>query len=159
MIEQFRVLKQSEINQLVDAIPLITILVAGADGNIEIKETDWAKKITSIRSYASDLLLRDYYKSVDEVFDTRMSEYIKEFSDDVHERTKEIAVRLNKLNDILPKIDQTYAAYLYKSYMSFAERVAKSAGGFLSFFSISAEEKKLIKLSMLNPIEMPKEEA
>ena len=159
MIEQFKKLEQSEINHLLDAIPLITILVAGADGHIEIKETDWAKKIASIRSYASDLLLRDYYKSVDEVFDTRMSEYIQVLSNDVHERTKEIADRLTKLNDILPKIDQTYAAYLYKSFVSFAEHIAKAAGGFLSFFSISAEEKKLIKLGMLNPIEMPEEEA
>ncbi len=158
MIEQFKKLEQSEINQLIDAIPLITILVAGADGNIEIKETDWAKKIASIRSYASDLLLRDYYKGVDAVFDTRLNELRQELPDDVQERTQEIASRLTKLNDILPKIDQMFAAYLYKSFISFAERVAKSAGGFMSFFSISAEEKKLIKLGMLDPVKMPDEE-
>ena len=158
MIEEFKTLEQSEINELLDAIPRITILIAGADGKIDTKEKDWAKKITGIRSYASDKILRPYYASVGEHFEERLNKMIDESPDDTAQRTEQLSAELAGLNKILAKLDQSYAAYLYESFTSFAKHVAKAAGGFLSFMTISAEEKRLIGLNMIDPIAMPSEE-
>ena len=158
MVEQFKSLKQSEINELLDVIPRITVLIAGADGRIDPKETEWAKKIAEIRAYASDKILREYYTNVGELFDARLKELIRELPDDTKIRTEVLSQHLAKINPILAKLDQDYAAYLYESYVSFATHVAKAAGGFLSFMTISTEEKKLIGLKMIRPIEHPEEE-
>ena len=159
MVEQFRVLQQSEINELLDAIPRITVLIAGADGKIDPKETEWAKKIAEIRAYASDKILRDYYTNVGEHFDERLNELIRELPDDTKIRTEVLSQHLAKINPILAKLDQDFAAHLYESFISFARHVAKAAGGFLSFMTISSDEKKLIGLKMIKPIEHPEEEA
>lgn len=158
MIEQLKTLEQSEVNELLDAIPRITVLIAGADEKIDTKETEWAKKIANIRSYASETLLRDYYNSVGAHFEERVSALIKELPDDTEVRTEVLSQHLAKLNPILTKLDNTFAAYLYDSFLSFAKHVAKAAGGFLSFMTISAEEKKLIGLEMIDPVAHPGEE-
>ena len=51
MLEHFSNLNEDETKQLLDALPLITVLIAGADGNFEKDEMDWAEKVTHIRSY------------------------------------------------------------------------------------------------------------
>ena len=45
MTEYFKVLSDSEFEQLKDAIALITVYIAGADGKISDTETQWAEKV------------------------------------------------------------------------------------------------------------------
>ena len=57
---------------MVDAVPLVTILIAGADGRIDTQELEWSKKLTEIRSYAhDDPNIDEYYTLVGEHFDAR----------------------------------------------------------------------------------------
>ena len=63
-----------------------------------------------------------------------------------------ISDKLAKLNKILASLDNATAYALYKSFITFAEHIAKASGGFLRFGSISSQEKKWISLPMLNPI-------
>ena len=93
--------------------------------------------------------LRDYYKSVGEHFDQRLQELIDSLPNDVKERSQLISQSLEKMNPILKKLDEDLALHLYRDYLSFAKHVARASGGFLTFGSISSEEKKLIKLSMI----------
>jgi tellurite resistance protein len=51
MSEYFKPLSENEKSELSDALALITVLIAGADGNFEKEELEWAEKVTHIRSY------------------------------------------------------------------------------------------------------------
>ena len=158
MTEHFKVLNDEEYKSLTDAISLITLLIAGADGDVEKEELDWATKIAKIRSYALPEKLNDFYKDVGSDFSERLDHFTHVTSSAVTVRMGEISDRLEKLNPILAKLPQALGATLYNSYTTFAKHVAKSSGGFLGFFAVGPEEEKWISLPMLMPIEMPEEE-
>lgn len=158
MTEHFNVLNDEEYKSLTDAISLITILIAGADGDVNKSELDWATKITNIRSYALPEDLNGFYGDVGIDFTERLDHYTHVTSNAVTVRMGEISDKLAKLNPTLAKLPPVLGATLYNSYKSFAKHVAKSSGGFLGFFSVGSEEDKWISLPMLTPIEMPEPE-
>ena len=149
MIAEFRNLNEKEINLLFNAPALITLLIAGAEGNIEEKETDWGAKITHFRGEDKESILQSYYQEVDSCFNDTLKELISAMPEDVDERTKAINSELQKLNEILPKLDQNFAKELYKSYVSLAKQVAQASGGLWGYGSISPAEQKLIDLEVI----------
>ena len=153
MVEGFESLNEEQFTTCKHSVAWITALIASSDGEFDKKEADWAKKIAEIRTYSSPDILLPFYKEVGQNFDEVLTSTLDGIPKD-HEARKEIlSERLTKLNDIFPLLDNKLAYKLYKSFQSFAKHVAKSSGGFLGFFSISSEEKSLIDLPMLNPIE------
>ena len=154
MILEFRNLNEKEINLLLNAPALITLLIAGAEGNIEEKETDWGAKITHFRGENKESILQSYYQEVDSCFNETLKELMSAMSKDVDERTKAINSELQKLNDILPKLDQNFAKELYKSYVTLAKQVAQASGGLWGYGSISPAEQKLIDLEVIKPPEI-----
>ncbi len=154
MLKQFESLSADDRQVMMDAIPLVTILIAGADGKIDHRETLWAEKITRVRSYDADEQLLPFYKEVGKTFHSRLIDLIDELPEDLNDRQKEVANRLAKLNDVFPKVDAFYARAFYKSLKSFARHVAKSSGGILGFLSVSSEEEDWVKLPMLREPEV-----
>ena len=152
MIQEFSGLNQAEQQLLVDAIPLVTILIAGADGNIDTNEIAWAERLTEIRGYAHPGNLNEYYELVGKDFSERLDGMIKNLPTDTAARQVEVSNRLARLNEVLPKLEFNFAHRLYGSLTSFAEHVAKSSGGFLGFSSVSKEEAELINLPMIDPV-------
>ena len=153
MIQQFAGLSQEEQQAMVDAVPLITLLIAGADGNIDSAELEWSKKLTEIRSYTTaDDHTESYYQMVGESFEGRINGLLLELPDDQKAREVEITNRLSALNDILPKLEANLGQHFHKSFVSFAQHVAKASGGFLGMGSISKEEAELISLPMIQPL-------
>ena len=59
MISGFEKLSESQFQVTKEAIVWITVLIAGADGNIEEEETKWAAKVTKIRGYSCLLYTSD----------------------------------------------------------------------------------------------------
>ncbi len=151
MTEQFKVLSDSEFDQLKDAISLITVYIAGADGEIDNDETAWAEKVTNIRSYSLPEGLADFYEEVGVDFHTRLEGHMSSLSE-LELRNSTVAAKLTDLNPILAKLPTKLGAGLYSSYVSFAKHVAKASGGFLGFFSIGPKEAALLDLEMLTPI-------
>ncbi|MFZ1678492.1 MAG: hypothetical protein WBP41_10960 [Saprospiraceae bacterium] len=152
MDQDLGLLSKEELTQLEDAFAYITILIAGADGKIDEKEITWAEKIAHIRTFAGDERLKTFHEEVDKNLHSRIETLLGELPKEVAERSKVISEKLGQLNPILSSLDPYIGAYLYKGFLSFAERTAKSSGGFLSFFTVSPEEKKWIGLPMLNAI-------
>ncbi|HZV71482.1 MAG TPA: hypothetical protein VFG10_18145 [Saprospiraceae bacterium] len=152
MDQDLGLLSKDELSQLEDAFAYITILIAGADGKIDEKEITWAEKIAHIRSYAGDERLKAFHEEVDHNLHSKIQTLISELPTEVAKRSALISEKLSQLNPILTSLDPYIGAYLYKGYVSFAQRVAKSSGGFLSFFTITPEEKKWVGLPMLNAI-------
>ena len=157
MIPQFAGLNDTEQKLLKNAIPLITALIAGADGNIDSEEKEWAAKIMKIRGYQHPPALEGYYNLVGEEFSIHLDELISTLPTGTEDRNKVISDRLAQLNDIFPKMDPLFAAHFYQSFVTFAEHVAKASGGFLGFGAISREEGKFVELPMLNKVEMPED--
>lgn len=153
MPREFSKLTEAEKQHMVDAIPLITILVAGADGNMDDNELEWAEKITKIRSYDHASKLNDYFKLVSDHFATRINEMVIRLPKDTAERTQVISEELAKLNPILHKLGAYDAAIYYKNFRTFAEHVAEASGGILGFASVGPEEEKVVHLPMLEVFE------
>ncbi len=148
----FSALNQEQYSELKEALGLITVLIAGADGKIDEHELNWAEKLTSIRSYAEPEELNEFYESIEGNFSEKLDQLIKELPKDVDKRQEILAERLSSLNDILPLLDNETAYSLYESFLSFAKHIAKASGGFLRIGSISASEKKWLSLPMIQPI-------
>ena len=125
MIKYFKGLSDEEIDKLKDAVALITVYIAGADGVIEENELEWAKKIANIRSYSLQDGLEEFYESVGEDFAERVEKYVKRLSD-LQTRNNTVENRLTELNPILAKLEPKMGALMYSSYVSFAEHVAKA---------------------------------
>jgi len=159
MLDNFTGVTEAEKKQLVDAIAQITILIAGADGTIDTAETAWATKLTKIRSYANEEDLHEFYKIVGSDFSKNLDAMIVALPDGTEERTQALANTLTSLNTPLSKLPNAIGAELYRSYTSFAKHVAEASGGFLRMWSVSGEEKKLMHLPMIQPIELIEDEA
>ena len=154
----FKNLNSEEYALLKDAILQITVLIAGADGKISADETAWAEKVTNIRSYSAVEEYQEFYKEIGENFQSRLEEFIRELPEDVNVRSVKISETLSGLNAILHKLEPKHAAHVYNELRSFAKHVARSSGGFLKFWSVSAEEMKWIDLPMLEVFEWTDEE-
>lgn len=151
-------LTEAEYQQLKDALALITIYIAGADGSFEKEEMEWAEKVTEIRSYKMTKDLLGFYQELTSDFPEKVNKFLVELPADTDSRNEEIQARLTALNPILAKLNVKVGAHLYSSYVSFARHVAQATGGFLGFFSISAKEKALLGLPMINPVMYEEEE-
>ena len=151
MLDVLAKLSEEERQALYDAVPLVAVLVAGADGEIDEEETKWAKKIVHTRGYAEHGYIREFYEVLDHDMSQRMQHIIKQYPADEEARRNAISLELGKLNAILPKLNPGFAATYYESLVSFAHHVAKASGGFLGFMAIGAKEEKVVDLPMLVP--------
>lgn len=144
-------LPKEELELLLDAPALVTVLIGGADGDLDEKEVAWGKKLTQIRADREDSFLQDYYEDVNENFKKSLVKIVEKFPPviDAEENCKAIATELEKLNAIYKKLDKNFVNALNKSLRSFAQQIAEASGGVLGFGSESYEEEQWINLSML----------
>jgi len=159
MLRQLNNLPADELQELYDAIPVITLLIAGADGEIDKDELEQSEKITKIRGFSGGEIMQDFYDKVGEDYSERLKRWMNVVSKDTAERTADLSARVEKLNPILAKLTPELGAAMYKSFTTFAKHVAKASGGFLGFGSINKDEAALVDLPMLTEIiYVPEEE-
>jgi myosin heavy subunit len=152
MNSKFKELTQTEYQLLIEAIPMIAILIAGADDEIDLQEKTWAEKIIKIRSYHNHFDLKPFYKDVDEQFKGLYEKLLSELPKKVEERSKVLSKKLSGINDIFIKLSMRTANQLYNSFIAYAEQIARASGGFLRMISVSKEESVWIGLPMIDPI-------
>ncbi|MBK7359753.1 MAG: hypothetical protein IPI45_03260 [Saprospiraceae bacterium] len=152
MISAFRALKDEEYQTLIEAIPLIAILIAGADNDIDLNEKAWAEKIVRIRSYSNHFDLKPYYKDVDSQYSALFDKFLSTLPKDADSRSREISKKLVAINDIFIKLNMRTASQLYSSFIAYAEQIARASGGILRMMSVSKEESMFIGLPMIDPI-------
>lgn len=157
MLKEFKDLTPEETALMMDAIPLVTILVAGADGEMDEVELSEAERLVDIRSFDTSGQLHDYYELLEEPLAGRIVALSQELPNEVAERQRVISERLSGLNNILPKLRQPLNYLYYSSFRSFANHIAKSSGGFMRFMTVSPEEAEVVNLPMVHPVEKPDE--
>ena len=158
MIQHFDNLTEDESSKMLNAIPLITILIAGADDKIDYDEKKWAIKLANIRTFSNPNELHDYYSHIGINFAERLNKNIDELPENTASRQQNISKQLAKLNAIFLKLDPPFNAKLYSSFVSFAKHVANASGGFLGFNRVSKAESEWMTLPMLEPVLLPEEE-
>lgn len=154
----FATLSEKENEALKLAIAKITVLIAGADGKIDIEETSWAAKIAKIRTYNSTEVLLPYYNAVGLTYSDDVNELIRVMPEDTKTRCQQLSDDLEGLNAIFAKLPRKLASLYYRDMVSFAHHVAKASGGFLGFFQIGPNEKRWMDLPMIEPIHYDEEE-
>ncbi|WP_020567281.1 hypothetical protein [Neolewinella persica] len=155
MLKEFHNLTPAEQQLMLDAIPLITILVAGADDDIDEVEIAEAQRLADIRSFNKKGQTNAYYEKVDNDLTGRIMEMMKELPNALAPRQEAIVAKLSGLNDVFAKMDEPFGYLYYKSFCSFAKHVAESHGGFLRFMTVGPKEAEVVNLPMLNAVERP----
>ena len=151
-IEGFQNLEPEEIDVLLEAPVLITILVGAADGELDREERTWSERLLHARTYNNPKELNGFYRAVVDNFEGKLQREMTHLPKDAAARNEALTPRLERLNGVLAKLDLELAADLYKGFIGLAEETAKASGGFLRIGGIGAEESKWIKLPMLTPI-------
>ena len=155
MLKEFKSLSATETQAMYDAIPLITILVAGADDDIDEVEVAEAQRLANIRGFNNLGNLTGYYETVHERLAERINQISKEMPDHVEPRQAELSQRLTALNSILDKLPLPFGYLYYRDFLSFAHHVAESHGGFLRYMTVGPKEAKVVDLPMIHPVERP----
>lgn len=152
LLTGFENLTKEEIDALVEAPALITILIGAADGELDKEERVWSERLLRTRTYNNPKALNEFYRVVVEGFWVKVHSEMAHLPTDPEIRNTEISKRLEGINPILAKLDIQLAADLYKGFLGLAEETAEASGGFLRIGAISAVEARWVKLPMLTPV-------
>jgi hypothetical protein len=137
--------------ELVKKAPLlVTILVAGADGEVDSEEINKAVNLIHTKSFFEASDIRHLYKEIDHDVEASLNTLLKELPTDAIEREKRVSEQLEGLNPIFAKLDSQIAIDFYKSLRNFALKVAQTSGGILGINVVNHHEKEVVKLPMLN---------
>ena len=150
MIPELENLRADEVEALIKAPVLVSILIAGADDKIDKNEIKEAIAVAKSKQTRAREGLIDFYKLVAEDFENELFRQIENLPDKASDRNPLLSKELKRLNRIFVKLDKSFATKLYGSLKDMAKRVAEASGGVLGYMSVSYEEAKLLELEMLN---------
>ena len=150
MISELAELNNQEYRLLYAAPLLVSILIAGADNNIDKKEIEQTIKIAEEKSQNQRTYIVEFYKGVNLNFNQKLDELIAHYPTEARDRTPVISDDLAQLNPILAKLDKIFAIVLHQSLLQIARTIAKTSGGLIGINTIGKEEAPLINLPMLD---------
>lgn len=154
MKEEFRTLRDDEIEILLKAPVMVAILIAGADDNIDKYEIKEAIAFSEKKKSSEKNFLSDYFNEVGDDFEKNLELYIRDLPKEIEIRQATITSYLRQLNGILPKIEVEVAVKFYEFLLELSKVVAKASGGVMGFNKISKEEAEFLHLEMIhNPTE------
>ena len=150
MLKEFQGLSDDEIDLMLSVPILVSVLIAGADGNIDQKEKKEAILLAHNKQHHVTKELSEYYALVGYNFEEKLLTCISKSSKDLDIRNSDLIYELRKLNLILPKLDKHFSIKFYSSIENWAKRIAEASGGILGYMSVTYEEAKLLTLKMIN---------
>ena len=142
-------LTPSEKDLLFDAPVLVTVLIAGADGDFDKAELDRAVELTHDKKVTARADLLEFYQIVGEGIEDKLKVKIHQLPADSAQRNPILISDLERLNDILPKLPHEFATDYYWSLRSLAKKIASASGGLLGYLAVGYEESKLLGLDMI----------
>ena len=151
MIPQIEKLTEEESKLIYSGPILVTILIAGADDNIDKNEKEKALLMANFnyQTFVFEPKIEAFYKEVSKNFMSKMTNLLNSLPPKAKERNPAISELLGQINTIWPKLDQEFALLYYESLKFLADTVAKASGGVLGVGKIGKEEKKWLALEML----------
>lgn len=149
MIPEFSKLSEEEKELMYKAPVLVSVLIAGADGNIDSTERTEAVEVAKSKQSRAREALIDYYQIVGQSFEEKFNGLLSKLPEDTQARNEAIEEELGKLNDILPKIDKNWTIKFYSSLKDLGKKIAEASGGILGYLSVSYEESQYLELKMI----------
>ena len=152
MIVEFEGLESEEVDALLKAPILVSILLAGADDKIDKSEIKEAVNVAEAKRKKARKNLLEYYALASEDYEDKLKFILSQYPAEASARNPLIVAELEKLNEIFDKLDKSFAKELYQSLKDIAKKIAEASGGILGYMSVGYEESKFIDLKMLkNP--------
>jgi len=149
MIAQFENLSQKE-EELMFSLPIyVSVLIAGADGEIDNNEIKKAVSLANLKKKKARKDLLEYYSHVYRDFEDKIKVTIANLPIDSKERESILIEDIKKANDVFEKIDKKFATKLYASLKDMAIHIAEASGGIFGYMSVGYEESRLIDLKMI----------
>jgi hypothetical protein len=149
MIPELDRLSGSEVELVYKTPMLVCILIAGADGKIDKKEINQAMAFAEKKQRRSLSSVSVLFREISKDFEDKLKSVIQTYPYEATQRNPLIVEDLTEINQILRKVDPSFAQEYYKTLLSIAESIATSSGGLLGYNSIGSEEARFIKLSMI----------
>lgn len=149
MIPEFSKLSEEEKDLMYKAPVLVSVLIAGADGNIDSTERTEAVEVAKSKQSRAREALIDYYQVVGQSFEEKFNGLLAALPQDTASRNKAIEDELSKINAILTKIDKNWSVKFHSSLKDLAKKIAEASGGILGYLSVSYEESQYLELNMI----------
>lgn len=151
----FENLSPAQLDELLEAHALVTVLVGLADGQLDREERTWSVRLVEVHTYVEPLDVRRFFDKVLANFSEKTAAFAASLPPEAAARNETISQRLARLNDIFPLLDAEVAYRIYRSLVGLAAETAKASGGFLRIGAVNATENAWIKLPMLRPVPRP----
>jgi len=126
MIKKFKKLTADEIEVLIKAPVLVSVLAASKDKKISEDEKAEATKLAHLKTFTADPLLLPYYNEVEKNFTKYFVEIVRKYTPFNDEQTAELKQEIDVANSIIGKLDKADAATLYHSLAAYTEHVRKA---------------------------------
>lgn len=144
-------LNPEEKDIILRAPAVVAILAAiSDDGEVSKHEKAESIKISHLRTFTSEEMLRNFYTEAEKVFEDNFEDIMSKLPQEWADKESYLENELTDLNKVLPKLDRVYAQGLVNSLKSFARFVFKSNSSFLDFFVLPVFMNKVEKESF-NP--------
>ena len=150
MTEEFRTLRDDEIEILMNAPAIVAVLIAGADDDIDKHEIKAAINFAQQKQLTEGEDLVEYFEEIAKNFEVVQQSYINDLPNGLEVRQTAISSYLRQLNGVLPKIDKEMAIKIYNFLTELAKVVASASGGVLGFSKVSKEEAAYMDLDMIH---------
>ena len=150
MAPELKKLSLQEVELLKKAPLLVSILIAGADGEIDRNEIKGAME-TARKKARGKSSLQAFYQDVSEDFEDKLKVLLQNYPSLPEPRGKQISTELAALSGIFNKVDGSLPMDIYKSLKTLALTIAKSSGGIFGLKTIGPEEAMFIDLKMIQP--------
>lgn len=150
MVAELRRLSSEELDLVYKAPFLVSLLIAGADDEIDRKEIKEAIRFAeeSIREVGSSMAL--LFAEIAQDFEDKLKVLIQHYPYESAQRNPLLVSELSRLNTLWKKMDKKFASEFYSILIKIAEHIAESSGGVLGIRSVGSEEARYIRLSMIN---------
>lgn len=149
MLYQLSHLSEEEREIIYDAPVLVSAYVALADNQITVEERRKIVEMVHTKTFSEKNDLSDMYKELENDVSTRIENVIKSIPVYQEEKEPFVRARLVYLNQVMKKLDLTFARQLYKSLQDFAVFTAQTTGGVLGVHRINDSERLLMQLDMI----------
>lgn len=150
MLEHINNLTQEEKNIILHSPMYVSVLIAGADGEVNDTEKKRILELIHTKTFSEKYELRELYQTLDHDAANELREMIASLPEDREERNQYLSDTLARLNRIFPKLEHRFQVQLYKSLRQFAHYIANAEGGFWAVGAVKNAENGYIKLPMIN---------
>lgn len=133
-MKHYNDLNEKEKEQLLKFPAYISLLASTVEGRIDKAEMTTAVKITHVKTFSSDPVLKDYYKEAELVFEDTIDKLNNELPYNIEERKNVLHHELNKLEPLLKKLDPGYANIFRRSMKSYKHYISKAHRNVLEYF-------------------------